>query len=79
MVTRPRSFHDIQSESRAEQEAQERLSRYALRAAVKGTINEFVNGHGMRRLGLRQTRWMRKSERDIAFCDGRGCACADTV
>jgi hypothetical protein len=28
---------------------------------------------GMHRTGLCQTCWMRESEPDIAFCDGRGC------
>lgn len=44
----PRDLYNIQSESRTEQQTQEWLSRYALRAAIEGTISEFVNGHGMR-------------------------------
>ncbi|MCX5174314.1 transposase [Streptomyces virginiae] len=36
----PRELYDIQT--------QEWLSRYALWAAIEGTISEFVNGHGMR-------------------------------
>lgn len=49
----PRELYDIQSESRTEQQTQEWLSRYALRAAVEGTISEFVNGHGMRQCRYR--------------------------
>ncbi|MFE7467272.1 IS1182 family transposase [Streptomyces sp. NPDC057499] len=49
----PRELHDIQSESRAEQQTQEWLSRYSLRAAIESTINEFVNGHGMRQCRYR--------------------------
>ncbi|MBB5938613.1 transposase [Streptomyces zagrosensis] len=49
----PRELYDIQSESRTEQQTQEWLSRYSLRAAIEGTINEFVSGHGMRRCRYR--------------------------
>lgn len=49
----PRDLHAIQSESRDEQQTQEWLSRYALRAAIESTISEFVNGHGMRQCRYR--------------------------
>ncbi|MFE2729445.1 IS1182 family transposase [Kitasatospora sp. NPDC059327] len=49
----PRDLHDLQSESRTEQQTQEWLSRYSLRAAIEGTISEFVNGHGMRQCRYR--------------------------
>jgi hypothetical protein len=49
----PRELYDIQSESRTEQQTQEWLSRYSLRAAIEGTISEFVNGHGMRQCRYR--------------------------
>ncbi|MFE7525457.1 transposase [Kitasatospora sp. NPDC057542] len=49
----PRELLDIQSESRTEQQTQEWLSRYSLRAGVESTINEFVNGHGMRQCRYR--------------------------
>ncbi|MYS19958.1 Transposase DDE domain-containing protein [Streptomyces sp. DvalAA-14] len=49
----PRDLHAIQSESRAEQQTQEWLSRYALLAAIESTISEFVNGHGMRQCRYR--------------------------
>ncbi|MEU9983600.1 IS1182 family transposase [Streptomyces sp. NPDC050856] len=49
----PRELHDIQSESRTEQQTQEWLSRYSLRAAIESTISEFVNGHGMRQCRYR--------------------------
>ncbi len=49
----PRDLYDIQCESRTEQQTQEWLSRYSLRAAIESTINEFVNGHGMRRCRYR--------------------------
>ncbi|MFF3849586.1 transposase [Streptomyces sp. NPDC002328] len=43
----------MQSESRTEQQTQEWLSRYALRAAIESRISEFVNGHGMRQCRYR--------------------------
>ncbi|MGW6793653.1 IS1182 family transposase [Streptomyces chartreusis] len=49
----PRELHDIQSESRTEQQTQEWLSHYSLRAAIESTISEFVNGHGMRQCRYR--------------------------
>ncbi|GAA1708344.1 IS1182 family transposase [Streptomyces yatensis] len=49
----PRELYDIQSESRTEQQTQEWLSRYSLRAAIESTISEFVNGHGMRQCRYR--------------------------
>ncbi|MCX5410147.1 IS1182 family transposase (plasmid) [Streptomyces sp. NBC_00335] len=49
----PRELHDLQSESRTEQQTQEWLSRYSLRAGIESTINEFVNGHGMRQCRYR--------------------------
>ncbi|MEU6011512.1 transposase [Streptomyces sp. NPDC047453] len=49
----PRDLYDIQSESRTEQQTQEWLSRYSLRAAIESTISEFVNGHGMRQCRYR--------------------------
>ncbi|MFE3827984.1 transposase [Streptomyces sp. NPDC059092] len=39
--------------SRTEQQTQEWLSRYSLRAAIESTISGFVNGHGMRRCRYR--------------------------
>ncbi|MFF5547809.1 IS1182 family transposase [Streptomyces olivaceoviridis] len=53
VVFLPRDLHDIQSESRTEQQTQEWLSRYSLRAAIESTISEFVNGHGMRQCRYR--------------------------
>ncbi|WP_329327006.1 transposase [Streptomyces mirabilis] len=49
----PRDLYDIQSESRTEQQTQEWLTRYSLRAAIESTISEFVNGHGMRQCRYR--------------------------
>ncbi|MFE4612682.1 IS1182 family transposase [Streptomyces niveus] len=49
----PRDLFEIQSEARTEQQTQEWLSRYSLRAAIEGTISEFVNGHGMRQCRYR--------------------------
>ncbi|WTL51259.1 transposase (plasmid) [Streptomyces sp. NBC_01497] len=49
----PRELYDIQSESPTEQQTQEWLSRYSLRAAIEGTISEFVNGHGVRQCRYR--------------------------
>lgn len=49
----PRELHDLQSESRTEQQTPEWLSRYSLRAGIESTINEFVNGHGMRQCRYR--------------------------
>ncbi|MFD5505906.1 transposase [Streptomyces sp. NPDC127061] len=49
----PRDLYDILSESRTEQQAQEWLSHYSLRAAIESTISEFVNGHGMRQCRYR--------------------------
>ncbi|MFE5122956.1 transposase [Streptomyces sp. NPDC056669] len=49
----PRELHDVQSDSRTEQQTQEWLSRYSLRAAIESTISEFVNGHGMRQCRYR--------------------------
>ncbi|GAA2792991.1 hypothetical protein GCM10010441_17800 [Kitasatospora paracochleata] len=49
----PRELYDIQSESRTEQQTQEWLSRYSLRAGIESTISEFVNGHGMRQCRYR--------------------------
>ncbi|MEE1792745.1 transposase [Streptomyces sp. BE308] len=47
------SFFDIQSDSRTEQQTQDWLSRYSLRAAAESTISEFVNGHGIRQYRYR--------------------------
>jgi hypothetical protein len=49
----PRALYDIQSQSRTEQQTQEWLSRYSLRAAIESTISEFVKGHGMRQCRYR--------------------------
>lgn len=45
----PRELCDLQLRVRAEQQAPEWQSRYAVRSAVEGTINELAHGHGMRR------------------------------
>ncbi|MFJ1747911.1 transposase [Streptomyces sp. NPDC088116] len=49
----PANSSDIQFESRTEQQPQEWLSRSSLRAAIEGTINEFVNGHSLRQCRYR--------------------------
>ncbi|MFE9613524.1 transposase [Streptomyces sp. NPDC006012] len=49
----PRDLYDTHSESRTEQQTQEWLPRYSLRAAIESTISEFVNGHGMRQCRYR--------------------------
>ncbi|WP_326812936.1 transposase [Streptomyces scopuliridis] len=49
----PREPYDIQSEVRTEQQTREWRSLHSLRAAIEGTISEFVNGHGMRQCRCR--------------------------
>ncbi|MGK5532082.1 IS1182 family transposase [Streptomyces sp. URMC 129] len=44
----PRHLYEVQAEARAEQQTPEWKERYAMRAGVESTINEFVHGHGMR-------------------------------
>ncbi|MEV5599815.1 transposase [Streptomyces sp. NPDC052496] len=49
----PRELHELLASARAEQQTPAWKSRYAMRAGVESTINEFVHGHGMRRCRYR--------------------------
>ncbi|MEU3462997.1 transposase [Streptomyces sp. NPDC006733] len=49
----PREHRDLQLRVRAEQQAPEWKTRYAVRSGVEGTVNEFAHGHGMRRCRYR--------------------------
>ncbi|MBG0831563.1 LLM class flavin-dependent oxidoreductase [Planomonospora sp. ID67723] len=45
----PRELHKLQTRARAEQQTRDWWTRYTRRAGIESTINEFVQGHGMRR------------------------------
>ncbi|MGP3949583.1 transposase [Streptomyces sp. 7N604] len=50
----PRELLDLQIRVRAEQQTPDWQARYAVRSGVKGTVNEFAHGHGMRRCRYRR-------------------------
>ncbi|MFM9500283.1 transposase [Streptomyces galilaeus] len=49
----PRELRHLQLRVRSEQQTPEWKTRYAVRSAVEGTVNEFAHGHGMRRCRYR--------------------------
>ncbi|WP_449203877.1 IS1182 family transposase [Streptomyces sp. HJ7] len=49
----PQQLNELQAEARGEQETHQWKARYGMRAGIESTINEFVNGHGMRQCRYR--------------------------
>ncbi|WP_229686856.1 transposase [Longimycelium tulufanense] len=49
----PQELRDLQVRVRTEQQTSDWQARYAVRSGVKGTVNEFAHGHGMRRCRYR--------------------------
>jgi hypothetical protein len=49
----PQRLYELQTEARAEQTTKPWMAGYAARSRVEGTINEFVNAHGMRQVRYR--------------------------
>ncbi|MFE4756414.1 transposase [Streptomyces mirabilis] len=50
----PRELRNLQVRIRAEQQTPDWQARFAVRSGVKGTVNEFAHGHGMRRCRCRE-------------------------
>ncbi|MEU9547006.1 transposase [Streptomyces mirabilis] len=50
----PRELRDLQVRIRAEQQTPDWQARFAVHSGVKGTVNEFAHGHGMRRCRCRE-------------------------
>ncbi|MEN8652233.1 transposase [Streptomyces sp. 21So2-11] len=53
MATSPCHLHELQAQNRADQQDPHCQRRYAARSGIEGTVNEFVNGHQMRRFRYR--------------------------